>query len=185
MQHAVLHLDRFFFALRPPGPEARRIAAFAERLEEGGRRVRWEHLHMTLAITDDFEDYPYDLVKALRRVGDRVAAAPFDLVLGQLSGGNRSTALRPQHGVPGLKALQGTIADRMREGGVPMRREWRYSPHVTLFYRNGAPFSRPVAEFGWHVEELFLIRSHVGRTRHDVLGHWPLRAPEIAQYALL
>lgn len=185
MRHANVHLDRFFFALRPPGPQARQIAAFAERLEQGVRRIRPEHLHITLAITDDFEDYPYDLVKALRQAGERIAADPFEVALDQLSGSNRSMALRPQHSIPALRALQQEISGGMREVGAPMRRDWRYSPHVTLFYRNGSPFARPVPEFGWRVEELFLIRSYVGRTRHDVLGHWPLRARESAQYALL
>jgi 2'-5' RNA ligase len=184
MQHSPIPLDRFFFALRPPGHEARRIAAFADRLGQGVRTIRPDHLHVTLAITDDFTDYPYALVKSLRKVGDRVAAEPFDVKFDQLSGSTRSLALRPQHGIPELKRLQQTVADRMREAGAPMRKDWRYSPHVTLFYRNGSPFVRPVPEFGWRAQELFLIRSHVGRTHHDVVDHWVLRPEEQSQFNL-
>lgn len=170
--HHVLH--RIFFALKPAPVEANRIHAFAERIATGARLVRREHQHVTLAITDDYQSLPPVLVDAMLRAGDAVKAAPFDLMLDRLSVSSRSLALRPDGAAPPLVALQRAIALAMAREGVPMRADWRFSPHQTLAYRNGAPGGRAIDGFGWHVEDFALIHSHVGRTRHEELGRWRL-----------
>ncbi|WP_336958286.1 2'-5' RNA ligase family protein [Sphingobium aquiterrae] len=170
--HRVLH--RFFFALKPAPVEANRIHAFAERTATGARLVQRAHQHITLAITDDFQSLPTMLVDAMLRAGKMARAAPFTLTLNRLSLSNRSLALRPDGAVPPLATLQRTIAAAMAREGVPMRAGWRFSPHQTLAYRNGAPGGRAIDGFGWHVEDFVLIHSHVGRTRHEELGRWRL-----------
>lgn len=174
---------RFFFALRPDDVTARRTRAFAaEQFGEQGL-LRPEHHHMTLAITEDV-DPPHDgLIAALRRAGDAVVdAAPFELRLDRLSGSHRSLALRPEHAMPPLRRLQAQIAHAMAREMVPMRAGWTFSPHQTLGYRAGRPFSRPVAGFRWDVRAFVLVHSFVGWTRHENLGCWPLAA---RQYPLL
>ena len=49
---------------------------------------------------------------------------------------------------------------------------------MTLFYRNGEPFSRPVRPVRWIAEEFVLIHSIVGRTQYDVLGCWRFELDE-------
>lgn len=113
------------------------------------------------------------------RAGEAVAAAPFDLTLDRLSGGQRTVALRPAHSAPPLRALHAAIARAMSEQGVAMRPGWQFNPHLTLVYRDGENVARPTDAFGWPVREFVLIESLVGLTRHDVLGRWPLQAPEL------
>ncbi len=175
-------LYRLFFALKPHPLVARQTDHFAERLASGAHRVRTDHQHMTLAITNDHADYPYEQVKALLRVGSAIAADPFDLQLHRLRGTNRSVALRPERTVAPLGQLQKQLQAGMAAHRAPLRRDWRFNPHQTLLYRDGAPFEERIDGFAWDVEAFVLICSHVGRTRHDILGKWPLRGS--AQYRL-
>ncbi|WP_022683714.1 2'-5' RNA ligase family protein [Sphingobium bisphenolivorans] len=175
-------LFRLFYGLKPSPAVARQSDHFAETLDPAVRRVAREHQHITLGITCDYEDYPYAVIKALLRAGTRVMAEPFDLSLDQLSINNRSAALRPSRAVPPLNALQKEIAAAMKEAGVAPRPDWSFSPHQTLFYRDSRPEQRPVEGFLWRVEQFTLICSHVGHSRHDILGTWPLKGS--AQYQL-
>lgn len=175
-------LYRLFFAVKPPPVVARQIDHFAECLDRRAQRIRPDHQHVTLGITADWPDYPYERIKALRRAAAGIMAEPFDLLLDRLSMGGRSAALRPSHSIAALKQLQQQVADAMRRADVTPRPDWSFSPHQTLFYRDGPPDQRPIDGFGWRVEELVLICSHVGRTRHELIGSWPLQGS--AQYDL-
>ncbi len=55
---------------------------------------------------------------------------------------------------------------------------------MTLGYRSGEPFSERVAPVSWTADEIVLIDSHVGRTRHEVLGRWRLVEAEGEQLSL-
>lgn len=175
-------LFRLFFALKPSPLIARQTDHFAEIIAQGARRIAADHQHVTLAISCDYVDYPYAVIKALIRAGTGVMAEPFDLRLDQLSIGNRSAALRPSHAVPLLNALQRQIVAGMKEAGVMLRPGWSFSPHQTLFYRNGRSEVRPVDGFSWHVDQFMLVCSHVGRTHHETLATWGLNGS--GQYSL-
>lgn len=175
-------LFRLFYALKPSPLIARQTDHFAETIADGARRIAVDHQHVTLAITCDYADYPYAVIKALLRAGTAVKAEPFDLRLDQLSIGNRSAALRPSHGVPLLGALQKQVAAGMKGAGVMPRPGWSFSPHQTLFYREGRPEHRRVEGFAWHVDRFMLICSHVGRTHHETLATWSLSGT--GQYTL-
>lgn len=182
MQVRTQPLYRLFFAVKPPPVVTRQIDHFAEGIDPTPQRIRPEHQHVTLGITADWENYPYERIKALRRAAAGIMAEPFDLMLDRLNMGGRSAALRPSHAVAGLKALQGEVADAMRRANVMPRPDWSFSPHQTLFYRDGPPDQRPIDGFGWRVDEVVLICSHVGRTRHELIGSWALKGN--GQYSL-
>lgn len=183
MHNRLQPLYRAFYAIKPPERIARQIDHFADTLDPIADRVPAEHQHVTLGITTDAPVYPYELIKALRRAGAGIRAEPFDLTLDRLSIGGRSAALRPARAVPGLSALRQEIVRAMQVAGATARPGWTFSPHQTLFYRDGRPDQRAVPGFGWRVEEVVLICSHVGRTRHEIVGRWPLIGA--AQYRLL
>ncbi|HUD90556.1 2'-5' RNA ligase family protein [Sphingobium sp.] len=175
-------LYRLFFAVKPPLVMMRKIDHFAERVDPDAHRIRPEHQHVTLGITADWSDYPYERIKALRRAAANIMAEPFDLLLDRLNLSGESAALRPSHSIAGLKLLQGQVADAMLRADVMPRPGWSFSPHQTLFYRRGAPDQRPIDGFSWRVDEVVLICSHVGRTRHDLIGTWSLKGS--GQYSL-
>ena len=165
---------RFFFALFPPIGLARAIVQKAGPLTEGARMMRPERLHVTLDILDDFVEYPNDIAQALIAAGARVSAAPVEVTLDRLSGGAHTIALRPRLRQIGLHRLQRSIATARDAAGIRARAGYRFSPHMTLSYRTGAPFSRPVAPIAWQAAEFVLIHSLIGRTVHEVIGRWPL-----------
>ena len=171
--HAPLK-HRYFFALLPDEVTARRIHAFAEGQFGEKGLMRTDRLHVTLAITEDFDAPHPALADALCRAGEKVSAEPFEIRLDQLSGGRRTVALRPAHSIASLRSLQAQVSRAMTGEGVPMRPEWQFNPHVTLVYRDAEPVTRPIEAFGWTVREFVLIQSLVGLTRHQILGHWPL-----------
>ena len=178
-------VHRLFLAIRPVPPIDVQIANLAEDEARGMTRIRTDHLHTTMAITDDFRSEPVRLGEALIAVGDRISAAPFDMTVDRLAGSRRSVALRPSRRIEGLHALHAQIVDGMRRAGLALRQGWKFSPHITLFYRDGAPFTRTLPGFRWRVEELVLIHSLVGRTEHRLLGRWALDGSGDRQLALL
>lgn len=175
-------LYRLFFALKPSDIVARQTDHLADTLGGGERRIRLEHQHVTLAVTTDYVEYPYAVIKALLRAGTAIVAEPFDMRLDKLSFSNRSAALRPSRSVPLLNQLQRSIVKAMWGVGIALRPGWSFSPHQTLFYRNGPPSHRSIDGFSWSLDRFVLVCSHVGRTRHDILGTWTLEGN--GQYVL-
>lgn len=168
---------RFFFAIKPDEATAQRIDAFAAHEVPGGRRLKLDHQHVTLALTGNFKDYPDALIARLLAAGGEVEADAFDLTLDRLSANRRVVVLCPEHVHPPLYALQRAIVAAMARHDVPLREGYEFSPHQALCYRKGAPFQRPIAGFSWHADAFVLVQSFVGLSRHEVIGRWPLRLP--------
>lgn len=165
--------NRFFFAFLPPRGPRGVIARLGERIEPAARHVADDRLHLTLTITEDFGDYPNAVVDALIAVGDAMAADPVAITLDRISGSNRSVALRPGRTLPALHTLEREMARRALDRRVPLRRR-TFAPHVTMLYRGGRPFVRHTDPVGWTADELVLIHSALGKTRHRILGRWRL-----------
>ncbi|WP_375394168.1 2'-5' RNA ligase family protein [uncultured Sphingomonas sp.] len=175
---------RLFFAIRPPLRLARRIANAASWFDARGQALAAERLHVTIDIIDDHADLPRGLVDTLMAAGNAVAAVPFDMAFDLAVGSPKSVALRPGRRNPGVEALRQRITAARERVGVVPRRDYRFGTHMTLGYRQGAPFTQGIAPLGWTAQEFVLIHSHVGRTRHDVLARWPLKPAPGPQLAL-
>lgn len=175
---------RLFWAIRPTAPVDTQIGNFVEQLAPGMPRVRNDRLHVTMGITEDYPEEPTDLAATMREISDDIAARPFEMMVDRLAGSSGSVALRPSRRVTGLHALHDQIMAVTRRARLALRRQWHFNPHVTLFYRDGAPFTRDITAFRWRVDELVLIHSLVGLTEHRVLGCWPLRGHDDPQFSL-
>jgi len=158
MFHRPIARHRLFFALRPPLPLARQITEAAA----------W------------FDGPERDL----KAIGDAVEAAPFALQFDTVVGSDRSIALRPRRKNDSFVALHQRIAVAREAAGLRARKGYRFSPHMTLGYRNGVPFTQAIAPIGWTADAFVLVHSHVGRTRHDVIGRWLLEGDDDRQLAL-
>ncbi len=165
---------RLFFALFPPPLVARRIAHWAERFGPHAALVRADRLHVRLDILDDSDMFPSDVAERLIEVSTLIAADPFMIELDQVSGGGGTIALRPRLRNPALQSLASAISGARAEAGIAGREGYRFSPHLTLLYREGRPFSETVTPFAWEVKEFTLVHSLLGHTRHVPLGSWPL-----------
>ena len=149
-----------------------------------GQALAADRLHVTIDIIDDHADLPRGLVDALVSAGDAVAGAPFDMAFDLAVGSQKSVALRPRRRNPGFEALRDRIAAARDLAGVPARQDYRFGAHMTLGYRQGAPFKQGIVPVGWTAQEFVLVHSHVGRTRHDVLARWSLEPAPDPQLAL-
>ncbi len=184
MFHRPIACHRLFFAIRPPLPLARQITAAASWFETDGEKLRPEHLHVTIDILDDHDRVSSTLERDLKAIGDAVEAAPFALQLDTAVGTDRSVALRPRRENASLAALYQRIAVARESAGLRARTDYRFSPHMTLGYRDGTPFTQAIAPIGWTADAFVLVHSHVGRNRHDVIGRWLLSGNDDRQLAL-
>ena len=184
MFHQPPALHRLFFALVPPRPLARSIAAGAGWFGRGPGALAAERLHLTIFILDDMIEVPPGLLDGLREIGASLDMAAMEVVLDVASGSGRSIALRPGHRSDPLARLHALLANGAHARGIGARPGYRFAPHLTLGYRIDAPFSQPVAPVAWTADEIVLIDSHVGRTRHEVLGRWPLAGDVDRQLSL-
>ncbi len=172
MLHAPVLCHRLFFMLRPPLVLARQITSAAHWFEGGRGTLTPERLHVTIDILDDFAEADAMPTQQLLEIGAEVAAAPFAITFDRVVASAHSIALRPSGKVAGLDTLRATLLRAQTARGIAEREGYRFSAHMTLGYRKGAPFNERIAPIGWEVDAFELIHSHVGRTRHDVLGRW-------------
>jgi 2'-5' RNA ligase len=170
---------RLFFALKPPVPEARRIGQVRDCLGLAERGVADDRLHMTMGITGDHARMADAIVTKLPAIGDTVSGEASAVTLDRLSGSMRSVALRPSRRPPALASVQGQNQRLLDYWGLA-REGWSFSPHVTLLYRTGQPFQTPIPPRGWQADELFLVHSVVGETRHILIDRWKI-APRQAR----
>lgn len=173
-----------FFALQPPPDIGENILSLAGKLSAQhalrGRMRPKEILHLSLHAVGDWSERSTRAAKeAARAAVDGLT--PFEVRLDQaeywptsgafvLREGNETNhALRNFH-----KRLGLALAKRIGLKNV----RFNFTPHVTMLY---AP--RGIAEklsvnlgtpIGWTVREFAFICSHVGKTHHETLGHWPL-----------
>jgi 2'-5' RNA ligase len=184
MFHRPIARHRMFFAIRPPLALARQITEAAAWFDVDGHALRPEHLHVTIDILDDHERVSTALERDLKAIGDAVQAAPFAVQFDTAVGSDRSVALRPRGKNGSLAALRERIAVAREAAGLLGREGYRFSPHMTLGYRDGAPFTQDIVPIGWTADAFVLIHSHIGRTRHDVIGRWLLSGVDERQLAL-
>jgi 2'-5' RNA ligase len=176
---------RYFFAVVPPLRLARQVTNAMPWLDAGGRSPQPARLHITMFILPDFQSVPNGAEDILCAMGDAVAAAPVPVTLDMISASTRSIALRPRHRIAELAALRRELTFQAAVAKIAERPGYNFSAHMTLGYRDGTPFSQPVEPIAWIADEFVLVHSHLGKTRHDVVARWPLRAPVDPQLSLL
>lgn len=165
--------DRLLLLLRPPVPVARHIDAEC-RVLDLGRPVRTDYLHITLFKVDFLPRLPLWAVPLMQEIGASIAFPPFRIAMDRMTGGPRSIMLRPSERMEALFVLQAQLAAAIARADRLRGHVYRFSPHITLFYRDGDPFDWEIDPISWQAEELLLVHSRVGRTEHILLDRWPL-----------
>ncbi|OQA31161.1 MAG: 2'-5'-RNA ligase [Betaproteobacteria bacterium ADurb.Bin341] len=152
---------RLFFALWPGDETVAALSAVAEEAARrwGGRPMRPETLHLTLAFLGEIE--PGRLNQA-EEAADGIDAKAFDFSLDRLGywphnhifwAGCTRREVR-------LQGLAQELGDRLRERGFALERR-SFSPHVTLV-RKMAAAPQPLPDLPacrWHCGEFTLVRS--------------------------
>jgi len=169
---------RLFFALWPDAATRACLSALLEALpKEGGRDVRTENLHLTLAFLGECEE---SLLPCLDEVGDALEGRPFEMQFDEIGHFNRARVLWLGVSQPPepLLALQAGLASQLASRcGLP-RDERPFAPHLTLRRdaRHAVPWPRDIAPIVWKVDGVVLVESVSGPhgVHYEPIRTWPL-----------
>jgi 2'-5' RNA ligase len=166
--------DRLFFALRPDAAAAARMHQLTLRLRDvhqlTGKPLAVERLHVTLGFLGDHDGLPPRLVAAADAVARGVLAEPFELAFDHVMSFERNQGAAPL--VLCRETPCAPLDALCTQLGTDTTRDFK--PHATLLYDSRAVPLHEVDAISWTVTEVLLIRSLVGRARHEVLGRYPL-----------
>lgn len=167
---------RLFFALWPDDATRDALNRTGKWLHQhwGGRRMRADTLHITLAFLGST---PTDQLDRLVDCADSVHVEPFELVLDQAGywRHNRIGWLGASETPPQHLELVGALNAALQAAGFPVDAR-PHVPHVTLL-RNAAggavPACTPVR---WRASEFVLVKSvtESDGAHYEVIQHWPL-----------
>lgn len=173
-------MARVFFALWPPEEIARQLAGIAADFSHaaGGRRMRCETIHLTLAFLGDVA---IERLPELQRVAGEVHGVSFELMLDRLGvwQHNRLFWAGCNSPPPALGQLAASLKQHLLNAGFAVADAKRpFAPHVTLVRKlvrlDGAV---PVAEaLNWPCREFVLVRSRLSGkgSDYEVLGRFRL-----------
>lgn len=176
--------DRLFFAVQPDAATAARIAALAATLRDRhglrGKPLAAERLHVTLHHLGDYAGLPNDVVRAASAAAADVAGAAFEARFERAQsfaarGSRKPFVLLGEEGVASLIALQRSLGEALRTHGLARWVAPQFTPHVTLLYDDTAVAAQAIEAIGWRVDQIVLVHSLLGQSRHIPLAHWPLR----------
>ena len=166
-----------FFALWPAPAAARRLHKEGERAHglTGGRRMRRDTLHLTLAFIGDV---PRERLDELRAAAHKVAFSPFTLSIDRIAGWRHNHIVwAGASELPGeLESLVTQLNAALAAAGFPVERR-KFAAHVTLL-RN-ARGELPAAELDppleWPVGDFVLVESDPKPegAQYTVLESWP------------
>lgn len=170
-----------YFALIPDDATKAKILAIQDAfaLRFGLRSVvAQELLHLTLCAPHARSRLREPLPVALAKAADRLAFSAVDVRLttaARFRGafGRSSWVLRAEEGP--LLEMRRALVKAMLFDGIQVARPGSFAPHVTLAYSNALPAGEEAIEpIRWHAKDFMLVRSHLGESRHDLLGRWAL-----------
>ncbi|MBD5803973.1 2'-5'-RNA ligase [Azoarcus sp. Aa7] len=169
-----------FFALWPAPAVARRLHKEGARAHglTGGRRMRRDTLHLTLAFIGDV---PRERLDELRAAARKLVFSPFTLRLDRVAGWRHNHIVwAGASDLPGeLESLVTRLNAALAEGGFPVERR-KFAAHVTLLRNARGEF--PAAELDppieWAVGEFVLVESDPkpDGAQYTVLASWPAAA---------
>lgn len=173
--------DHVFLALLPPWEVRMQAIRLQQELasrcgiHEGLMGI--ERLHMTLWSLGMFKGVPETLLPVIDQVARAVDAAPFDVVLDSLGGwpqGGAALFSRRPAFRSAVCRYQRALVDALRSAGLVHPKARRFQPHMSLVYARQHVPPCGLEPIPWHVNELVLVHSLHGQSRHVVLGRWPL-----------
>lgn len=172
---------RIFFACWPDAATAARLHALsgAAHAACGGRRMRRDTLHLTLAFIGDVDDAGFDLACAAGdAVEENLGAGDTVLTLDRLACWRHNRiAWAGCAAVPETVAnLAGALAAELRGRGFALDAR-PFAAHVTLLRDADCGGALPaVAPCAWPVREFVLAQSRrdAAGARYDIVRRWPL-----------
>lgn len=175
--------DRLFYALLPDVKSAGQIVEFARRLRADhhpkGALIPSERLHVTLAFLGDFAGLPKGIVSSALVAGEQLDETPFDVTFDRLQKfghDKQAVVLRGEDDAAGVNEFRRRLVEAIRRQGLKLAGPPGFTAHMTLMYDDGPIVEEQVAPISWTAKEFVLVRSLIGKSRHEILGRWPLQS---------
>lgn len=168
--------QRLFFALWPDDATRDALNRTGKWLHQhwGGRRMRADTLHLTLAFLGTI---PLEARDALLPRIDTLQAETFELALDQAGfwPHNHIGWLGCSASPLPLLALAERLRDTLRESGTPFDAK-PFVPHVTLLRNTAGGPAPPCTPVHWRAGDFVLIasRTEAEGAHYEVLRRWPL-----------
>lgn len=175
--------DQVFLLLRPDSTTARALHFLAGDLREAfgltGEPIAADRLHISLCSLGEHEAFSpakfAALDLAVRGLTIRRFRAGFTWTESFQHPVSRPLVLRGDETLVGVAMLHEELTAALRRSGV-VRRQRKFTPHMTLLYDRLNVGAQPIDEVDWLVRDIELVCSLHGRHRHVPLGRWPLRS---------
>jgi RNA 2',3'-cyclic 3'-phosphodiesterase len=166
---------RIFFAvwLAPEAAQAMHRTAVLAQQGCGGRAMRPETLHVTLAFLGDVS--PAQLAVATA-IADGIEGKEFFLTLDRLGYWKHNRILWAGADSPPLLALADVLSSGLRTDGFSIDNR-PFAPHVTLLRDARCPNTPQLSTaVNWPVREFVLAESRRGAagSHYEILGRWRL-----------
>ncbi|UCD68460.1 MAG: RNA 2',3'-cyclic phosphodiesterase [Betaproteobacteria bacterium] len=170
--------QRLFFALWPNAKLQAALHLAGESLQKafGGRVVRTENIHLTLAFLGSV---PAERADELRGIGSSITVERFQLKLTETGCWKRSAVgwIAPESLPEPLKDLMLDLRSRLLAAGFRVD-DKPFAPHVTLL-RKAKCRPQPAGEqipLEWRVDHFTLMRSDTlpDGPQYSQVGTWPL-----------
>ena len=165
---------RYFLGIRP---HPRLYSAFHELAETARHPARFDRVHLTLCvIAERAARDPFMARRVERALGGRALHA-FPVNLSRLAAGAAGVIARTSGRQDDIQDFYRELARLLEPCAIsPLYRKSGLHPHMTLGYAPCQPMLRNIS-LAWYPDELLLIESEYGLTRHNVLGRWALLPP--------
>lgn len=168
---------RYFLGFRPGRSLRRRLAAEARSHGISLGAGHEDRLHLTLCVIAETTTQDRAFATRIGAAIENAALASCPVRLGRLRSSAGCVTLAAMGRQDEIRALFVRIAGLLAKCGmVPLHRCSGLHPHITLSHRGGLLEPGTII-VRWIPDELLLIESWVGASRHVVLRRWPLMPP--------
>ena len=181
-----MHTDIFslFFAVFPDRQAAAKIEQLATELRNvhdlKGKPVAVDRFHVSLHHLGFHDCMPAAIVKNAERAAAEARGTSFGVTFNRIESFKGQPNRHPfvLSGDAGLKTLREfhqRLGVSLKKTGLGRYVSFSFTPHLTLLRGHRLIEEHPVVPaIGWNVKEFSLVWSHYGKSRHEVLGAWPL-----------
>ncbi len=167
---------RLFFALWPDDATRDALNRAGKWLHQhwGGRRMRADTLHITLAFIGST---PVDQLESLAACADTVKTDAFELILDQAGywRHNRIGWFGAREAPPQHLELVGALNTALQNAGFPIDAR-PHVPHVTLLRKSLGGEVPECAPVRWLIKDFVLVKSvtESDGAHYEVVRRWPL-----------
>jgi 2'-5' RNA ligase len=157
-----------YLMIKPTLSKAAELRGFASKWKLAGHYAS-HLLHITVLKLGNADDLPDAALAILDHAFAILSAESFYVALDRFNGAE----LIGGKGLNDLRGFQSALKQRVSACGLWLPPA-NFRPHVTLSYKELRGRAIEIRPIGWWVEEVMLVVSHNGKSRHEVLGRWAL-----------